>query len=139
MTVQAPRTNLTGFGDVLFGVLRDEGGTLPDFVSEPMISTRHVPGSNRTITHILGVGVSRATFIVWLETVDAYRGLRALLSTEATLTLIAGTTTEAGVYEEIHGTGYVRLADTLLVGMGAPVLYPDGAVEVEVTFQRAVP
>lgn len=130
----------TGFGSVLFGIrANDETGDLPEWASQGVLATRHVPGSNRNITQLLGMGPQTVTYRVFCETRGDYRALLALRQTTATLTVVANGTVAEGEYESIHGMGYLRIADVTLLDVTNPVFEIDQVVEADATFIRSNP
>jgi hypothetical protein len=112
----------TGFGDVLFGILSEQN-RVAEWASEGVRSTRHVSGSNRNVTQLLGIGPQTVTYRVYLESHADYRALLALRQTTATLTVAARITTATGEYEDIHGMGYLHLANVTLLDVTNPAFW----------------
>jgi hypothetical protein len=81
---------ITGYGTVRFGILREpDTGIVPDFASQALMVSRHVPGRNRSVTQDLGMGPSTVTYPLWLDTRQDYAALMALQgATLRTLTLV---------------------------------------------------
>jgi hypothetical protein len=98
---------------------------------------RHVPGSNRNIVQLLGIGPETITYRVFLESRDDFRALLALRQTTATLTVAANGTVVDGTYESIHGVGYLHIADVTLLDVTAPSFEIDEIVEADCLFLRA--
>ncbi len=138
MTVLPFNQAVTGFGTVPFRLAVDQvWGTAPDFSSEPILVSRHVPGSNVTLTQKLGMRPRRVTFDIWLDTRADYNALLPLLGTLKTLTLIDGLTSVPGTTFARNGTLYVSLPNVLFVSMTGAQYYIAGEVEAQATFEVA--
>lgn len=129
----------TRFGSVPIRIMWPDGSlSMPDFGSESITNTRHVPGSDRNITQMLGKGPKTVTYRLELDTRADFRALEAKVQETDTLVLFAQMTAESGTYVDIHGEGYLEIANVTLISLGAtPQIYPDGTVEIDATFQRA--
>jgi hypothetical protein len=125
----------TGFGGVLFGILADDAtGSLPEWQSSVVRSTRHVPGSNRAVTQLMGIGPEMVTYRVFCDAREDYRALLALRQTTGTLTVVANGTVAEGDYEAIHGVGYLLIADVTLLDVTNPTFSVDEVVEADCLF-----
>lgn len=135
----APRTR---FGSVPFEV-QWPGSTdagMPDWQFSSERNTRHVPGSNRNITQYLGKGPQTLTLRLELASKDDLLSLKELVQETDTLVLFASMTSAPATYVDLHGEGYVEIANVDLIELGQPVIYLDDdryTVEVDATFQRS--
>ena len=110
----------SSFGAVNIRVELDPGdASSPDWERPVYATTRHLPGGNDDVTQVMGLGSAVVTHRLFLDAAE-WAALRALLGTEATLTL-------AGVSQ---GT-------CLLEALGAPVRHVDGWVTAAATFRQA--
>ena len=131
----------TRFGSVHFGILwPDNSLSMPDWGFESISTTRHVPGSNRNVTQLLGKGPQRVTYRLSFDSVADYRDLKERVQEIDTLVLFAAMTSAPDDYVDLHGEGYIELADVLLLELDQqPQIFPDGTVEASATFQRPSP
>lgn len=112
---------------------------MPDWGFASHHTTRHVPGSNRNVTQLLGKGVQTVTYRLSLETRQDLVDLKERVQETDTLVLYAAMTSTPDTYVDLHGSGYVEIANVLLLSLGTPEIFPDGTVEVDATFQRNSP
>jgi hypothetical protein len=131
----------TRFGAIRFGVLWPEGSaSMPDWGFEAHTTTRHVPGSNRNVTQTLGKGPQTVTHRLCFETVADFRAFKERVLETDTLVLYAAMTSAPDEHVDLHGEGYVEIADVLLLDLDRrPQVFPDGTVEADATFQRPSP
>lgn len=129
---------ITRFGDVAFDILWPDGAdaSMPDWMFDSFSTTRHIPGSNRNITQTLGKGPQTITYRLELASRTDLLNLKERVLETDTLVLFAAMTSAPDVYRDSQGEGYVFIADVLLLSLGQPVIFVDGIVEVDVTFQR---
>lgn len=131
---------LTRFGSIGIRILwPDNSLSMPDWSFEAISNTRHIPGSNRNVTQLLGKGPQTLTYRLWLDTRRDLLDLKERVQETDTLVLFAQMTSAPDEYVDIHGEGYVEIADVLLLNIGQPQIFPDGTVEVDATFQRPSP
>jgi hypothetical protein len=131
------------FGEVGFRVLWD--GDLADMLGweqDAYSASQHIPGSNRNVTFLLGLGPLRRTLRVVCDTQSHYDNLRAMRQTEATLRVYAAMNdlNDADVTEvNLFGTAYAEITDVLLLSTQNVRKAVDGSVVCEATFQREEP
>lgn len=122
---------------VYFGYLLDGADELPDWEVEPIVSSRHIPGSYTTIVQYHGMGPATVTYRLELDSVEEYRKLVARIMTMVTLTTLGNHASVRGRIEYRLGHVYEHLDNTLLAGIRNVTFAVDGFVEADVTFQRA--
>lgn len=128
----------TSFGGVPIRILWPETSlSMPDWEIAPVSNTRHIPGSNRNTTQLLGLGPSVLTHRLWLDTRDDYRALEALVQTTGSLVLFAEMTTAEETYLDIHGEGHAQFDDVLLKSLSGKEVFPDGTVETTAVFEKS--
>lgn len=130
-------TPRTRFGAVPFEVLwGSDALQMPDWTFDSLYSTRHVPGSNRNVTQLLGKGPQRLTLTLELASAADLRALKARVQEVDTLVLDAAMTSATDTTVDIHGEGYVEVANAVLLSLSDPWIGLDGLVQVTATFQR---
>ena len=130
-------TPRTRFGAVPFEVLwGSDALQMPDWTFDSLYSTRHVPGSNRNVTQLLGKGPQRLTVTLELASVADLRTLKTRVQEVDTLVLYAPMTSATEATVDIHGEGYVEVANAVLLSLSDPWIGLDGLVQVTATFQR---
>ena len=129
--------SLTGFNEIPFRILRLGMGAdvVNDFEREAQQATRHVPGSNTTITQLLGLGAPRVSWMIECPTLDDCADLEAAQQTTAVLRIPHGLTTATHTEVTLFGRVYDEIADVLLVSVRGKVTRNDGTVRCEATFQ----
>lgn len=127
---------VTGFGDAKFRVMRGGRGELPDWAIRLNRVTDRIPGSNRSVTQILGVEPAVLTLPVEFDDRDHYRRCLALLGKTDTLTLLAGFTSAEGDREYLHGREYEHFANTLLDEVDRQAFMVDGSINATLVFRR---
>lgn len=129
---------LTRFASHAIRILWPEGSlSMPDWSFESISNTRHIPGSNRNVTQLLGKGPQTITYRLWLDSRADLESLKGSVQNTGTLVLFAAMTSATEATVDIHGELYVEIPDVTLMSLGVPELFPDGTVEVDAVFQRA--
>lgn len=130
----------TSTGIVWFRVLMDRDRLEAWTTPEVNYRTYVFPGSfpPRSETEIISIGPSQITWRLAFDSLDDYWAMLAKLGTASTLTVPDKTQSHRGPYTEIHGRGYVRLSNTLLLELNADSPDPDGTIEAVATFQRHI-
>ena len=129
-----------GFDDVHFRILRDSSslGQVADWSLNPVIPSRHVPGTNITVTQFMGFGLAQVTWTLRFGCRHQYHALMAKLAQRGTLRVLYGMQSHKGVQKSILDRVYEELPQTQLIGISNVVTYVDGSVECQATFQRAI-
>lgn len=127
-----------GFDDVRFGILVDvSSGAIADWESAPIVTERHIPGTNRVDIHVMGYGLATVTWRLEFDCPHQYQALRMRLGTVGTLTLVAGLQSHPGTEITRLDRVYEQLPNTRLATLTRLARYPDGTIEVDATFKRA--
>ena len=130
-------TPRTRFGAIPFSIYwGSDALQMPDWTFDSLYSTRHVPGSNRNVTQLLGKGPQRLTVTLELASVADLRTLKTRVQEVDTLVLYAPMTSATEATVDIHGDAYVQLDGVVLLSLGQPFIGLDGIVQVEAVFQR---
>lgn len=129
--------SMTGFNEIPFRILRLGQGAdiINDFERESQYVNRHIPGSNTTVTQLLGLGVPGVAWRIECPTIDDCADLEAAQQTTATLRIPHGLTTVAHTEVTLFGSVYDEIADVLLVSVRGKVTRNDGTVQCDVVFQ----
>ena len=61
-----------------------------------------------------------------------------MITSEATLTIVAGIQNLPATHHDIDGVAYEELPQTTLLDLANPLIEVSGGVEVDATFQRTV-
>lgn len=107
---------------VAFGAVKlkvQANGGWPDWVAEPHVVTRHIPGSYLSVSQAMGFGPERVAYELALGSTADFAALKALVGTRATLTLLDGTATTTGTPATIGGRAYLQIPNVLLLGIDA--------------------
>ena len=101
------------FGDVPFRV-RITGGW-SDWAGETYVVTRHIPGSDLSITQYLGRGPDRVTYELMFSSAERFRQFRALVGTEQTLILAGDAAAVESTTVVFSDRVYQKIENVLLV------------------------
>lgn len=147
MTTLWRHRTLSGFGDPLvpeperwvsFAILWDgDDASMPGWSQENQKAEHHVPGSNRNIVFLLGLGALTRTFAVSCASRAAFANLAALQQTTGVLRVPAAMN-ELSVATEIDLYGQVMadIPDVVLLELSEPRVWGDGDVSAQATFWR---
>jgi len=137
-----------GFGSVNFGILWDmDPYSMPAWQQVPQSVDRHVPGSNNTITQLLGFGPLTQTYRLLFDDTTEYAAFMELRQTRDVLTVYAAmcelpqtaadeTTGVRAVADVVlFGRTYKRIQDVLLKETTSDAVRLDGACECTALFQ----
>lgn len=116
----------------------NDGGGYDDWTFDVPASTRHIPGSNRSVRQSMGIGAAEITLQVTVYGIDQWQRLLAKLDTTGTLRLIAHMQSLRGTVRKIQPHMYEDLTGCVLINISTPVWYPDQEIEAAITFQRPV-
>lgn len=129
----------TQFGEVRFSINGSDDFVLPTWEQAPFGSVKHVPGSNRNVRFLMGLGEPQVSWRVHLDTYEEYRNLLAMRQTEAVLQIPAHLCDLADVEQvSYYDMAYSRIPDVLLWSVSGITLdYVNGWAECDCTFMRS--
>lgn len=113
-----------------------EGEWLPMWEPTSNYAIAPIPGSNSSVTFLLGTGVLTATWTVECDTQDDYALLTALLQAEGTLRMPTAVAERMGVEVNYFGQLYTEIPDVTLLELKQPQIALNGCVQVTCTFLR---
>lgn len=126
---------MTGFAGAAFQIVH-EGEWLPMWEQESYIASHHIPGSNSTVTFLLGTGPLIATWAVECDDATAYAQLVARVQTVGTLRMPTVVAERIGVERDYFGQLYTDIPDVTLLRLASPQIALNGCIQVTATFQR---
>lgn len=140
MSVLTGFAPFTGFGDdtnhsVKFTIEHPEQ-KFPQWQGGPRLGSIEIPNSDRTIVQNMGRTPRVVTWLLSFATLEDAALMDSLQGTAHTLRYLYGITLPVGgTHEVIAGIEYLKLPDTLLVGLTSPA-EDNGYWEAVATFQR---
>jgi hypothetical protein len=114
----------------------DRSDVYPDWETDLIDTTQHIPGSNRNDTFVSGFTPARITLPLEFDTRDDWKQFRRLWGTVGTLVLLAEFTSHDGEIFHDLDRAYEAFPNTLLLRIGRPAHRIGGQIEAEATFQR---
>lgn len=129
-----------GFDGIPLHIDADQAsGVYPDWVWQPVIEVRHIPGSNRSVVQHMGCPPATIVMHLWFAQDRDYRSFLRKQGVTGRLTLLARFTSAVGVVEHLVNTDYEHLDDVTLIRVSGPTyLAGDQGVECDATFIRAM-
>lgn len=124
-----------GFADVQFMAV-SESGKWPDWTRKANVQTRSIPGSNRSITQMVGFGPRTVTYPLVLATSEDYMSLQDLQGTQGTLMIFEETASVEREAVEYYGDVYDEITDVILVDISSSVRSVGGYIVCDATFIR---
>jgi hypothetical protein len=131
----------TRFGTIRFRVLRDGAGAAvaPGWERASHIAEEHVPGSDRTITFLLGRGPRDVTWRVECPSIAEQQALEDAIQTTATLVLPHGTQNAPATVHDYFGDLYDHIDGVVLLDVTNVVVHREGTVRADARFRVPSP
>lgn len=126
---------MTAFGTAAFQIVH-EGEWLPLWEEASTTNTIHIPGSNRSVTFLLGTGPLVVTWTVECNDATDYAALCALVQSVDTLRMPSVVAEDMGTEVDLFGAIYTDIPDVTLLNLARPQIALDGSIQVDATFQR---
>ena len=126
---------MTEFEGAPFQIVH-EGEWLPMWEPTSNYNVIPIPGSNSSVTFLMGTGVLTATWTVECDDQSDYALLAALLQSEGTLRMPSVVAEDMGAEVDLFGAIYTEIPDVTLLELKSPQIALNGCVQVTCTFSR---
>ena len=128
---------MTEFAGAPFQIVH-EGEWLPLWEQATYSNVVHIPGSNSSVTFLVGTGPLTATWTVECDNAEDYAALTALVQAEGTLRMPAVVAERMGTETDLFGIIYTEIPDVVLMGLTRPQIALNGCIQCDATFMREV-